>query len=130
MADEVREVRTERVQEGNEQVARQSITHKTADQPVSKAQQIVYLVYGIVAGLHGLRFILSLLGANRSNGFADFIYTITNPFVAPFRGLFGVEATYGRSRFEIETVVAVIVYGLIAWVIVRSLGLAKKNPEA
>lgn len=130
MADEIKEVRTERVQEGNETVARQSISHTTSDQPINKVQQVVYFLYGILAGLLTLRFVLALFGANRSNGFADFIYGVTGPFVAPFRSLFNVDTDFGFSRFEIETIVAIIVYGLLAWVIARAFGLAKSHPDA
>ncbi|QQS19440.1 YggT family protein [Candidatus Saccharibacteria bacterium] len=91
------------------------------------ARNVIWLVYGIVAGLHVIRFLLSLLGANGNNGFANLIYNITNPFVAPFRSLFSVDTTVGNGtgRFEIETLVALLVYGLIAWVLVRIVRIRK-----
>ena len=90
---------------------------------------IIWLVYGVVAGLHGIRFLLSLFGANSSNGFAHFIYTATNPFVAPFRSLFSVDTTVGSGtgRFEIETIVAVVIYGLVAWVLTRLVLVGKDS---
>ncbi len=84
-------------------------------------------MYGILAGLLGIRFIFSLLGANRSNTFADLIYSITGPFVAPFRGLFRIDTTYGVSRIDIESIVAIIVFGLLAWMITKVFDLGKKN---
>lgn len=90
------------------------------------AQNIVYTLYGLLAGLLGIRILLSLLAANRANQFADFIYGVTLPFVRPFRNLFRIDTTIPGigSRFEIETVVAIVVYGMIAWAIVRLIGLA------
>lgn len=130
MADLEREVRTEKVMRDGTAVEKQSITRRNSDEKVVKGQKIVYLIYGILAGLLAIRFIFSLLGANRSNAFADLIYTVTGPFVAPFRGLFNVNTDYGVSRLDIESLVAIIVYGLIAWVIVKMLGLGKKSDTA
>jgi hypothetical protein len=52
------------------------------------AQNVIYLIYGVLASLLAFRLLFSLLGANKSNAFASFIYTTTNPFIAPFRSLF------------------------------------------
>lgn len=91
------------------------------DAPMSVAARIVSIIGGIIMGLLALRFILSLLGANRENAFADLIYGLSYPFVAPFFGLFNYDATYGKSRFEFETLFAIIVYALLTWLIVRLL---------
>jgi uncharacterized protein YggT (Ycf19 family) len=96
--------------------------------PSGVAANVIWLVYGIVAGLHVIRFLLSLLGANSANAFANFVYTVTNPFVSPFRSLFSVDTTVGNGtgRFEIETLVALLVYGLIAWVLARMVRIKKE----
>lgn len=127
MPVEEQEIRTEKVQQGNAEVEKQTISHRSSDDGVVKGEKIVYLIYGIIAGLLGIRFVLSLLGANSSNAFADLIYSLTGPLVAPFRGLFNIDTTYGVARFDIESIVAIVVYGLIAWVIVKILDLGKKN---
>lgn len=93
---------------------------------VSIAERLVYIFGGVLLVLLGLRVLLSLLGANRDNGFADFIYSVTYPFVVPFFGLFGYDVQYGVSRFEIETIVAILVYaGLIA-LIARLVTVARR----
>jgi YggT family protein len=80
--------------------------------------QLVYLVFGLIEALIAIRFVLKALGANPSAGFAQFIYGITNPLVAPFYGLFGNPASQG-SVLEVHSIVALIVYALLAWLIVR-----------
>ncbi|MBI5357376.1 YggT family protein [Candidatus Saccharibacteria bacterium] len=127
MADEEQEIRTQKVQQGNTEVEKQTISHHSADDSVVREEKIVYLIYGVLAGLLLIRFILSLLGANRLNAFADMIYSVTSPLVAPFRGLFDIDATYGVSRFDVESLVAIIVYGLVAWVIAKALDLGRKT---
>ncbi len=90
-------------------------------------QSIVYLTYGIIVGLLTMRFILSLLAANRANGFADFIYSATSPFVSPFQSLFSIDTTIQgtTARFDTEAVIAIVVWGLVAWVIIRVARLSK-----
>jgi YggT family protein len=80
--------------------------------------QLVYLIFGLIEGLIAIRFVLKALGANPSAGFAQFIYGITAPLVAPFYGLFGNPAAQG-SVLEVHSIVALIVYALLAWLIVR-----------
>jgi uncharacterized protein YggT (Ycf19 family) len=85
------------------------------------AARIVWFVTGVLLTILALRFILSLLGANPNNQFADFIYTISHPFVSPFFGLFNYDFTNGVSHFEAYTLVAMIVYALIGYGIARLL---------
>jgi YggT family protein len=91
------------------------------DLPV-KVQNTIYLLFGILEGLLGIRFVLELLGANPAAGFAQFIYTITNPFLAPFAGLFG-KTHSGGSVLDVSILVAILVYALIAWVLVKIVWL-------
>ena len=84
----------------------------------SKVTQAIYLIFGIVEALLVIRFVLKLLGANPEVGFASLIYRLSTPLVAPFVGLFGTPQMNGMV-LELETLVAIVVYGLVAW------GLAK-----
>ncbi len=77
---------------------------------------LVYWIFGLIEGLILVRFILKALGANPSAGFAEFIYGITAPLVAPFYGLFGNPAAQG-SVLELHSIVALVVYALLAWLI-------------
>jgi hypothetical protein len=80
--------------------------------------QIIWFVAGVILLLLGFRFVLSLLGANTSNGFAQFIYNTSHPFVTPFFGLFHYDnIQYGVSRFEVYTLVAMAVYAAVAWIL-------------
>jgi hypothetical protein len=77
--------------------------------------RVIWYVAGVLLVLLGLRFVFALLGANPSNGFANFIYSASHPFVSPFFTLFGYSIHYGVSRFEIFTLVAMAIYALIAY---------------
>ena len=87
-----------------------------------RVQNGIYLLFGLLEGLLGIRFVLGLLGANPAAGFAQFIYGITGPFIAPFVGLFG-QPRFEGSVFEFNSLVAILVYALIAWVLVKTVWL-------
>ena len=80
--------------------------------------QLIYWVLGLVEGLILVRMILKVLGANPAAGFAEFIYGITAPLVAPFVGLFS-NPSYQTSVLELSSIVALIVYALVAWLLAK-----------
>jgi uncharacterized protein YggT (Ycf19 family) len=82
----------------------------------------IYLLFGILEGLLAIRFFLALLGANPAAGFTQFIYSITKPFLAPFVGLFGTTRS-GGSVLDVSSLMAIIVYSLVAWVLVKAVEL-------
>lgn len=90
-------------------------------------ERIVYLIFGILEGMLLVRFVLSLLGANTTNSFANLIYSTTEPLVAPFFSLFSYSGyQYGVSRFEVYTLIAMLVYSLIAWLIIYLVNINRK----
>ena len=95
----------------------------------SFASRIIWYVAGVLLVLLAFRFVLALLGANPNNQFANFIYSVSHPFVAPFFGLFGYNLHYGISRFETFTLVAMLVYLVVAWGLAR-LFTIKRDAEA
>lgn len=102
-----------------EQVEQVSVDpYATARRTLYRVGQVVWLILALIEGLLAIRFILRLLGANSSAGFAQFIYGLTSPFIAPFVGLFGTPK-FDTSVFEFTTLVAMIVYVLLAWVILK-----------
>jgi hypothetical protein len=96
---------------------------------VVKAVQTVYLVFGLVETLILIRFLLLLLGANADAGFAEFIYGITHGMVAPFAGLFSNPRANG-SVLELSSLVAMIIYPLVAWLVTKVIWLIFSEPRS
>src|SRR5919199_1648968 len=90
---------------------------------LDRAKQIVWFVIGLIIAVIALRFVLLALGANPANGFASFIYGLGGIFVGPFRGIFGAEPAYGQSYFETASLIAIVVYLILGWIINRVLEL-------
>ncbi len=82
---------------------------------------ITYFVLSVLEVILLLRFIFRLPGANQDNGFIMFLYNLSHVFVLPFNGIFNDQTLGRNSVFEVSTLVAMVVYALLAWGIV-SLG--------
>ncbi len=95
--------------------------------PSYRAAQVVYLVLGIVEALLLIRVVLKLLAANASTGFAGLIYGVSGPLVAPFKGIFPTP-TAQNNVLELSSLVAIVVYALIAWGLVRALSILTRQP--
>lgn len=133
MAEQYRETRETTVREPETAAPERVETSEDREATVvrrtgmSTASRIIWYFAGILLTLLAFRFVLSLLGANRGNAFADFVYSVMFPFVAPFFGLFGYEFERGVVRFEIETLVAMAVYALLAYGVVQLIRIVRKE---
>lgn len=82
--------------------------------------RVIYFILAVLEVILLLRFLFKLLGANAGNGFVMFLYNLSYVFAAPFEGIF-TNPSVGRVVFEITTLIAALLYALIAWGLV-SLG--------
>jgi uncharacterized protein YggT (Ycf19 family) len=94
------------------------------------AARLIYLVGGIIIALLALRFVFAMLGANPNNGIANFVYTVSHPFAAPFFSLFSYNQTLGSSKFEFTTLVAIVIYALIMALLARLVTLGNRRTVA
>lgn len=93
------------------------------------AARIVSYILGVIEVILAFRFVLALLGANRSNDFAQFVFNLSYPFVQPFFGLFGYTPSYGNSHVELYTLVAMAVYAIVAWGIISLIRLPRNGDD-
>jgi uncharacterized protein YggT (Ycf19 family) len=94
---------------------------------VWRRESFVYLIFGVIEVLILIRFFFKLLAANPSAGFSSFIYNITAPLVAPFEGVFP-SPTRNSSEVELASLLAIVVYALLTWVIIRLIDLSRRRP--
>jgi uncharacterized protein YggT (Ycf19 family) len=91
---------------------------------IYKTNNVVWYITGAVEAILGMRLLFGLFGANSANALVDFIYTLSAPLVAPFRGIFGSPAA-GGYVLEWSTMLAMIVYYIIAYAVVEMFRLGK-----
>jgi len=100
----------------------------TKKKAIFRAYQIIWYVLGVVEVLLAFRVVLKALAANPNSGFTNLIYSLSNPLAAPFRGIFQTGVVSG-SVFEWSTVIAGLVYGVLAYGLVQLFQLVKPtNP--
>lgn len=120
------------------------VTDRNSGEPIVNApvinkatnsQSFEYLAYYILGALEILltfRLVLKLAGASLSSGFVSAIYSISGLFIMPFEGIFrrgftkGVETT---SVFEPATLVAIIVYAVLVWGIVKLIRISSGEKQ-
>jgi hypothetical protein len=99
--------------------------------PLYRGTQIVWYLLGLLEILLAFRFILKLLGANAEAGFTSFVYGATYICTAPFLSVFRMTKVSG-SIFEWTTLLAILVYWLVAFGIIKLflMGKTVSTPEA
>lgn len=108
------------ITQGNNPIAKTStMTEASNSQTI---EYFVYFLFGVLEILLAFRLFLKLTGASLASTFVGFIYGITGIFILPFEGIFrrwfnqGLETT---SVLEPSTIVAIVVYAVLAWGIVK-----------
>lgn len=112
-----------------EQVVAHNVAEQVVDPAAEKAatvnwlNKVIWFLAGLFAILLLIRFVLVLSGADPGVGFAQIIYGLTGWLVAPFAGLFGNNVTFEgaatTARFEPESLVAIVVLLLLAWLLTK-----------
>ena len=96
-------------------------------------EYFVYFIFGALDILLVFRLVLKLLGANLSSYFVGLVYNISGIFILPFEGIFRRGITQGletASVLEPSTLVAIIVYAIIAWGIVKLVRILSGEQQA
>ena len=93
-----------------------------------KATQLVWLFFGILEGLIALRILLKLIAANPNSPFAAMLYGFTDIFLSPFAGLTATPSA-GGMVLELSSIIALIVYALIAWALERLIYVLFYRPR-
>ena len=85
---------------------------------IKRITGLIWLVFGVLETLIGIRVILKVIAANPDSSLTSFIYSASHVFLAPFFGVVG-EPTSNGNVLEATSIIAMVVYLLIAWGITR-----------
>jgi hypothetical protein len=109
-----------------------AVTHRTVEYRPSGlelARRIITLIFALILGLIALRIVLLLVAAREGNGLVSFVYTLSEVFVAPFRGILRIdEVDAGVSSLDIAAVVAIVGWAIIYVIILAILNLGRREP--
>jgi uncharacterized protein YggT (Ycf19 family) len=98
--------------------------------PAFRVVQLVWFLLGIVEAIIALRVILAALPANHV-GFVSFINAVSDPLVAPFRGI-TADYVRGNHVVEIGALIAMLIYLFAAYLVVKlvRIATAPRSPGA
>ena len=101
----------------------------TRTSPMTPIIRTVWLLFGVLIALIGIRILFLALGANEGNVIVDSIYAITDPFVAPFRGIFDIDQVRpsGENVFDVAALLAIIGWTLVALLITAILRIFDRS---
>jgi hypothetical protein len=91
-------------------------------------ERLVYFFFGVLEVFLAFRLIFKLAGASLSNAFIGLVYGVSGIFILPFQGIFHQGYTQGintTSTLEPSTIVALLVYGVLAWGIVKLIRIVR-----
>jgi uncharacterized protein YggT (Ycf19 family) len=86
--------------------------------------RIVYWLLGILEALLAFRLVFKFLGSDPGGNFVSFIYTYSGPLVTPFSGIIRTAVNNG---IEIITIIAMIIYALIGYGIMRLIEIGERH---
>lgn len=95
-------------------------------------EYLVYYFFGALEILLVFRLLLKIAGAGLNSWFVSIIYALSSIFIRPFEGIFrrvtaqGVETT---SVFEPATIVALMVYAVLAFGIVKLIRISSGEEQ-
>ena len=93
-----------------------------------KATQLIWLLFGVLEVLIVLRIALMLIGANPNSPIVAMIYGLTYLVLFPFTGLIS-SPTVGNMVLEVSSMFAILIYGLIAFGLERTVWLIFYRPR-
>jgi hypothetical protein len=113
----------------NLQEKKRGITAVNQNSSVARIVNIVHFAFGALELLLLVRVVLYLLGANQSSGFGGFINALSTPFVALFAGLLQNPGLGATGMLEITTLIAMLVWGIVGWLLGRLIWLVLSRPR-
>jgi hypothetical protein len=105
---------------------------KVAATPSQTYEYLTYYLFGALEVLLTFRLVLKVAGANLGSPFVNLIYSLSRPFIMPFEGIFRKVATDGIetvSIFEPATLVAIVVYAIMAVGIVKLIRISSGEAQ-
>lgn len=97
----------------------------TDEKALYQTTRIVWYAFSLLESLLLLRFVLRLLGANPEAGFTQLVYGLTAVPLAPFTYVFSNDVI-GQAAIEWSTLLAMVVYFLIAKAIVQLITMGRR----
>ena len=93
------------------------------------AGRVVIFIFGVIQALIVLRIVLLLLNAREGNDVVQFILNASQPFVAPFIGIFNVDALKSSgSILDIAAIAALVGWTVLEAIVLWGVNVMRREP--
>lgn len=92
---------------------------------IFRIKQAIWSVVYIIEALIFFRFLLIVFSANEASGFVQFVFEISNLFIKPFANIFTNDFVYQDYVINMNLILAMIVYYIVAWIATRLIVLVR-----
>ena len=93
-----------------------------------KSTQIIWLIFGLIEAMLGLRFVFKLVAVNPNNPFASLLYSVTDLLLVPFSNLASSPSANGMV-VELSTLLAMLIYAMFGWALERLVYVLFYKPK-
>jgi uncharacterized protein YggT (Ycf19 family) len=101
-----------------------TVTHRGST--FGTIERAIVYIFGLIQLVLLLRILLLLVAAREGNAIVSFIYNVSEIFVAPFRGILGIdEVAAGQAALDVSAIVALIGWTVIELVIIGLVRIAR-----
>ena len=91
---------------------------RTGPAPSEMVRRIIYLVFGLIQLVIGVRIVLLLLDAREANALVSAVLNISQPFVAPFEGMLRTDSLHAAgSTLDITAIVAFVGWTILELIV-------------
>lgn len=102
---------------------------RTVRYAIGKLNDFLQWFMAVLEIVLAMRFFLKLIGADPTNLFAGFLYALTDIILFPFSNIVHTPSLHQNQAFEWPTLIAMIIYYVLFWVIRRFLLILISGPE-
>ena len=102
---------------------------RTVRYAIDKLMDFLRWFVTVLEVLLAIRFVLKLIGADPTNLFAGFLYALTDIVLSPFSTLVRSPSLHVNQAFEWSTLIAMVIYWLLFWAIIRFLRIIASPSE-
>lgn len=102
-----------------------------APSPLATVERFIIFIFGLIEAIILLRIVLLLLAAREGNDVVQFVYGVSEIFVAPFRGILRIdEVQAGAAALDFGAIVALVFWVIIELVVIAALRVFRPSSTA
>ena len=102
-----------------------------APSPLATVERLIIFIFSLIEAIILLRIVLLMLAAREGNDVVQFVYGVSEFFVAPFRGILRIdEVQAGVAALDFGAIVALVFWAIIELVVIAALRVFRPSATA